>query len=178
MAGFGFRHDLQSAACRRRCSPLVLVSGLTSRRRSSASGSRNHRATLYCRQADSAAAGEFQKSAATNPGEQVQTRPGRRRATSSANRLFPPAWDAYSLSAFHLISIYCRILTSYRGFTNQKCQLYPLKQGKYEKRPPLPMTLSGAENGTRTRDLNLGKECCSKTLKDSVFQGYATELFP
>ena len=36
------------------------------------------------------------------------------------------------------------------------------------------MTLSGAENGTRTRDLNLGKECCSKTLKDSVFQGYAT----
>ena len=40
------------------------------------------------------------------------------------------------------------------------------------------MTFSGAENGTRTRDLNLGKECCSKTLKDSVFQGYATELFP
>ena len=33
-------------------------------RRSSASGSRNHRATLYCRQADSAAAGGFQKSAA------------------------------------------------------------------------------------------------------------------
>ena len=60
----------------------------------------------------------------TNPGEQVQTRPGLRRATSSANRLFPPARDAYSLSAFHLISLYCRILTSYRGFTNQKCQLY------------------------------------------------------
>ena len=26
--------------------------------------------------------------------------------------------------AFHLFSLYCRILTSYRGFTNQKCQLY------------------------------------------------------
>ena len=38
--------------------------------------------------------------------------------------------------------------------------------------------LSGAENETRTRDPNLGKDCCSKTLKDSVFQGYATELFP
>ena len=138
----------------------------------------------------------------TNPGEQVQTRPGRRRATSSANRLFPPARDAYSLSAFHLISIYCRILTSYRGFTNQKCQLYRFFASineTHEKRPPLPMTFSGAENGTRTRDLNLGKECCSKTLKDngtrtrdlnlgkeccsktlkdSVFQGYATELFP
>ena len=32
-----------------------------------------------------------------------------------------------------------------------------LEDEPYEKRPPLPMTFSGAENGTRTRDLNLGK---------------------
>ena len=32
-------------------------------------------------------------------------------------------------NAFHLISLYCRILTSYRGFTNQKCQLYPSYRG-------------------------------------------------
>ena len=48
----------------------------------------------------------------------------------------------------------------------------------HTKKATVADDLRGAENGTRTRDLNLGKECCSKTLKDSVFQGYATELFP
>ena len=110
--------------CRRRCSPLVVGQPRRSRPPAVRPTAQPYTAGRPTPQRQVNFRNQRQ---IENPGEQVQTRPGRRRATSSANRLFQPARDAYSLSAFHLISIYCRILTSYRGFTNQKCQLYRKK---------------------------------------------------